>query len=338
MTSPDSPLGPLRILIADRRGWIARALINVLEPAEWRAVHCHDALHLLQSLSREEPHAIILHDDLQDIRLEELLPRLRADPTIGVITPIVVLSTRASRARRLELLRAGATEFLVFPSDPETLLLRLRALAVARREVERLRSSALIEADTGLYNPAGIAWRSREIATDATRRREPLSCVAFAPVPIAASPATDEPRDIEAVREVGGIVRRTARFSDAVGRIDQIVVVLAPATDQRGAQRLAERIQERLASELAHAGEAAAEAELPGHGTATGAEPRGVRAAYCTVSNFARSSAAVPEMIQRAIAALATSNGGSTPAIVGESVPLAPDDGSGSRPANPGNK
>ena len=331
MMSPDSPLGPLRVLIADRRGWIARALINVLDPAEWRAAHCHGALDLLRTLPRDEPHIIVLHDDLQDMRMEDLLPRLRAEPGVGSLTPIVVLSTRASRARRLELLRSGATDYMVFPSDPETLLLRLRALAVARREAEGLRRAALIDVETGLYNQAGMARRSREIATDATRRREPLSCVVFAPAPAAPGAVADMSPKLDVVTGLGGIVRRTARLSDAVGRIDQVVVVLAPATSQAGAQRLAERMRQALAAAM---GEAAGEIGRSdvviadrGGASASPTEFPLIRAAYCTVADFARSSVDVPEMIERAVAALVSrANGGDAPAIVGESVPLTPDD------------
>lgn len=339
MTNVDSPIGPLRVLIADRRGWIARALTNVLDPSEWSAHHCHGALDLLRGLANEQPHLIVVHDDLQDMPLDELLPRLRADPGIGVLTPIIVLSMRAQRVRRLELLRAGATEHFLFPSDPEGLVIRFRSLAVARREAERLHRAALVDADSGLYNPAGIARRGREIATDAARRREPVSCVVFSTASDGRA-AADQPRALPTASELGGIIRRTARLSDAVGQLHDVVVVIAPATGQPGAQRLAERIQQALVVELGHgAGEGGARSEAPADLAAGPGKAPTVLAAYTSVADFARSALGVPEMIERAVRALASTQGGGKPAaIIGESIPLAEASGDAPSSRGTGNK
>jgi DNA-binding response OmpR family regulator len=335
MTHAHSPIGPLRVLIADRRGWIARALTNVLDPSEWSAHHCHGALDLLRTLPEEEPHLIVLHDDLQDMPVDELLGRLRADPGVGVLTPIVVLSTRAQRVRRLELLRAGATDHMLFPSDPEGLVIRFRSLAAARREAERLGRAALVDTDSGLYNPAGIAHRGREIATDAARRREPISCVVFS----TADGRTDRPRDLETASELGGIIRRTARLSDAVGQVNDVVVIIAPATGLPGAQRLAERIQYALAGSAGRDG--GGEGQTPEAPAIAAAAPRAqpdVRAAYTTVADFARSTLGVPEMIERAIRVLATAQDGERrTAIIGESIPLSDEAGRGRSPEDAGN-
>ena len=324
MTNVDSPIGPLRVLIADRRGWIARALMNVLDPSEWSAHHCDGALDLLRTLPREQSHLIILHDDLRDMGLEELLGRLRAQPDIGVLTPIVVFSMRAQRVRRLELLRAGATEHFLFPADPEGVVIRLRALALTRREAERLRRAALVDADTGLYNPAGIARRGREIATDAARRREPVSCVAFTTAVTARLPS-DRARELESASELGGLIRRTARLSDAVGRLDDVVVVIAPATGQPGAQRLAERIRQALVTAIGQGpGEEGAKSDATAAGVAGPVDILQVRAAYTSVADFARSAVGVPEMIERAVRALdSTRSAGKSEAIIGETIPLA---------------
>ena len=322
MLSPESHAEPLRLLIADHRGWIARSLINVLDEREWNAVHCHGALDLLRSLAHEAPHAIALHDDLEDMPLDDLLPRLRGEARVDVLTPIVVLSTRAHRGRRLELLRAGATEHFLFPSDPESLLLRLRSLAQAGREAERLRRAALIEPGTELYTELGIARRAREIATDATRRRDPLSCVVIA-TPASVRPESGErPLEIAIANELGAVVRRTARTSDAVGRVGNVVVVIAPATGQPGAQRLAERIHGALA--LSAGSLAGAPRRSPVRGDAPESTPPGerqFRAAYCSIADFSRSSIDLTEMIERATAALAAAAATpEAPAIVGESV------------------
>jgi CheY-like chemotaxis protein len=296
----------LRVLLADRRGWIARAILNVLDPDEWSAVHCYEARELLRTLPRFLPHAIVLNDDLEDIRTDDLLPMLRRDPAVGLITPIVIVSTRALRQRRLETLRAGATEHFLFPAEPEAFVLRLRALATARREVEQLTRAVLLDVETGLYNAVGLERRGREIASDARRRHEPVSCVVFASVPASESVPTDHPVPLPTASELGGRMREAARFSDAVGRVEETLVVIAPATGQTGAQRLAERLQRALRS---------------GEGAGASSAPQ-VRAAYCAVADFSRATLGVPEMIDRARRTLAATDAADAPAIVGESLPL----------------
>ncbi|HUF27463.1 MAG TPA: response regulator [Gemmatimonadaceae bacterium] len=307
---PDSDAPDLlRILIADRRGWIARALVNVLDPAEWVVSHVPTADRVLDRIPEARPHLILVHDDLADMDAVELLIRLRAHPAVGLITPIVVVSTSPLRERPIEAMRAGATDYSVFPSKSESFILRLRALAVARREAERLEHASLLDADTGLYNATGLDRRAREIGTDAARRHDALSCVVF--VPSAASLAPDE--RARAGAGLGAAIQRAGRLSDAIGRLDEVLVVVAPATGEPGARRLAERLHavlERAADELTRQ-------EL--------ADVPRVRASWCSVSDFARSTADVRQMIDRAIMTLQRDEGLATrpPAIIGETIPLA---------------
>ena len=332
MMSEESSGEPLRLLIADRRGWIARSLINVLDASEWKVEHCHGALDLLRTLASQAVHAIVLHDDLDDMPLQDLLPRLRGHARIGVLIPIVVLSTRAHRGRRLELLRAGATEHFLFPSDPESLLLRLRSLALAGREADRLRRAAMLEPGTALYTEAGIAHRGREISTDALRRHDPLSCVVIA-TPEALAPEHDERSiEIESASELGGLVRRIARTSDAVGRLGRVVVVIAPATGERGARRLAERIREAIVAQQRDVERAHPSSE-PGRTPASSSMgERQVRASYCSVADYSRSPVDLPQMIERAAAALrVTADTGQLPPIQGETISVSTDADPGGR-------
>jgi DNA-binding response OmpR family regulator len=291
----------LRLLIADRRGWIARALANVLASDEWDVTHAHSGTELRELIPRIRPHAILLHDDLSDVAVPTLCAELRRDPAVGVLTPVLAVSTHPLREPRLDALRAGATDYSIFPPDSEPFLLQLRALALARREAERLEHAALLDVQTGLYTVAGLAHRAQEIANEASRRHDPLTCVAFGPR------SADAPRQLDPVLD--DAIARARRRSDAVGRRRDVLVAIAPATGGPGAQRMAERLHQVL--------------EQRDVRDAAGGEPR-FRAAYCTVADFARSSLDVAQMLDRAIASLAPAEPATadTPAIVGEAIPL----------------
>jgi DNA-binding response OmpR family regulator len=301
VTSVPSSGEALRLLIADRRGWIARSLTNVLDPGTWAVTHAHSATELRELLPRTRPHAIVLHDDLSDVAVPTLCAELRRDPTVGVLTPIIAVSTHPLREPRLDALRAGATDYSIFPPDSEPFLLELRALALARQEAERLEYAALLDAHTGLYTVSGLSHRAQEIANEATRRHDPLTCVAFA--------RARQDRPLELVAELDDAIARARRRSDAVGRRHDVLVVIAPATGGPGAQRMAERLLRVL--------------DQPERSASEGESPR-VRGAFCTVSDFARSTLDIEQMIDRAIAGLqAADREGHEAPIVGELVPLA---------------
>lgn len=299
--SPDS----LRLLVADRRGWLARTMASVLEPTGWTVVHARDGSEARDQVRRLEPHVILLDEGMADVDAVELCRQLRADPRVGVLTPILVLATTPLHEQRLATLRAGATDYVPFPSDSEVFLLRLRALALARREVERIQRSTLLDAETGLYSASGLEHRAGEIANDATRRQEPLTCVAFTRAMHGAGRAVDE----RANTELGNTLRRAGRRSDAIGRLDDVLVVIAPATGEPGARRLAERLHRVLDRASGSMGGASDAASMPR-----------VRAAWCTVPDFSRSKVDVRGMIDRAVRHLDEVDASGAAAIVGEII------------------
>jgi PleD family two-component response regulator len=305
MPSPQEGLRALRLLVVERSGWIARTLASVLHGAGWSLLRAEDAYGALSSADAENPDVILVHGDLGDADVIELCARLRARPHVGLVTPIVVLSADATRARRIAALRAGAWDFLAEPLDTEAFLLKLETLALSHRDVERLESSALVETETGLYNRAGLARRAEEVAADTKRRHAPLSCVVFAPAPADSRSGASETQ--RAVAWAGTVVRQKGRTSDVIARLDGILAVVAPATPVEGAQRLATRLRDAIQNEAA-----AGQLRAPP-----------VRAAYCTAEDFARSTLSVDQMLERAIQALGRARADDAPAAVpGETVPL----------------
>jgi PleD family two-component response regulator len=297
---------PLRLLIAERRGWMARTLVSVLDPAQWTPSHVRTGAEATAAIHRVRPDTVLLHDDLEDINVLDLCARLRTESVAGPTTPLVVVSTDPTRTRRIAAHRAGAWEYVVLPLDPELLLLRLETFARSHRSVEIISETALLDPETGLYNTLGIARRSDEVASDARRRRDALSCVALVPEGVGNGSTPARLRDAM-VPAFGRLVRQSARASDVMGRGDGSVVIIAPATPAKGAERLVKRLRSAIWAEGA--------AVPPPRG------PVGMRASYCTALDFSRSTLSIPEMLERAMRILDTV-GDRTGVVPGEIVPL----------------
>ena len=309
MTMPSGPAEerPLRLLVAEQSGWFARTLAAVLDSAGWTVVRATTGASTLDLVGKVAADVVVLRDDLEDTDPVALCTVLRAHRQVGLVTPILIISSSASRAEHLAALRAGAWDFAVQPLDPEVFLLRLRNLARAHRELEGLADRALVDAETGLYNRSGIDRRAEEVEADARRRHAPLSCVVFAPEE---NRATNTGPSVAA--HVGSILRHRGRGSDLIGRLDDVLAVIAPSTGADGAVRLAERLRG-----VVH------ESPIPGR---PGDRPLRVRAAYCSAADFARSTLSLTEMLQRARDTLrrAPADTEGPLSVPGESVPLAP--------------
>jgi PleD family two-component response regulator len=297
---------PLRLLVAERFGWFTRTVATVLDAAGWRVVRASSGLRALQFVDETSPDVIVIRDDLEDTDPVDLCDALREVRHVGVVTPIVVVGTDAARSQHIAALRAGAWDYTVQPLDAEAFVLRLANLARGRREVERLARAALVDGQTGLYNHVGIARRAEEVEADTRRRHAPLSCIILAPE---ADIAAGSPADVTA--QVGAVLRRQGRGSDVIGRLDNLLAVIAPSTGADGAARLADRLRTIIR-------------EVPVAGDRE--HPLRVRAAYCTAADFARSTMNVSEMLQRAQNALrrAPADVEGPLSVPGESVPLAP--------------
>lgn len=283
---------PPLVLLANDQEWSARSLESVLGPQGFATVRAYTGRQTLELARRVHPDVIIVDAGMPDISGIEICQRLREDLEFSRSTPIVVTTAGpASRAQRLEALKAGAWEFLSQPIDAESLLLKLTLFVQARRETDRSREESLLDSATGLYNVRGLARRAREIGAEATRRRTPLACIAIAPVAEDGAASGRDELDGRVAEKVSEICRRAARTSDAVGRLGRAeFAIIAPSTDPAGALRLVERLREQVeAMPLAF----------------DGVEMRyRMRAGFCAVPNFAHSPVDAVELLLRAAGAL----------------------------------
>lgn len=293
MANPDkAPSAPL-VLIANDQEWSARSLESILGPNGYSVVRAYTGQQALERVRIAQPDIIILDAQMPDIHGFDVCRQLRSDARFSATTPIIITTSGPSgRTQRLEAYRAGAWEFLGQPVDGEALLLKLATFLQGKREVDALREESLLDPGTGLYNMRGLARRAHEIGADAFRRRDPLACVVFAPEArgVAASDAhEDESQRI--AEQVGQLLKRVGRSSDAIGRLGLAEFgVIAPATGTEGVLRLVRRLGSSIES-----------SPIPVRG---GERSLRVQAGYCAVPDFAESPVDAVELLLRATTAL----------------------------------
>lgn len=287
MTEADARQAPL-ILIANDQEWSVRSLESILGPNGYEVLRAYTGRQAIERARRSRPDVLILDAEMPDIHGFEVCRTLREDPRFGAATPVIITTAGPSgRTQRLDAYRAGAWEFLGQPLDAEALLLKLHTYVAAKRETDRVRDEALLDALTGLYNRRGLTRRAREIATEAFRRRHALACLVLATEAEGADEATAD----RLLAGVGETLRRAGRVSDAIGRLGpREFGVIAPATDAEGAMRMAERI-----------GAALQATRVPLDG---GDAPVRVRAGYTAVPDYHEADVDPLEMLLRATTAL----------------------------------
>jgi len=288
-TTPPPPL----VLVANDQEWSARTLESVLGQAGFAVVRAYTGRQAVDVARRTQPDAVILDVGMPDISGIEVVQLLRSEIGLSQSTPIVMTTAGpASRALRLEALRAGAWELLGEPIDSEALLLKMGAYVQSKREIDHVRASAVIDPATGLYNVRGLARRAKEIGADAARRHSALACVVVSPAGDVPESALSNPEDVSRiVSYLGEVCRESTRTSDAVGHLGHLeFAIIAPASDMAGALRIVERLQESIdARPLMFAGEF---------------RQLKVRAGYSAVSDFADSTVDAVELMLRAATAL----------------------------------
>jgi PleD family two-component response regulator len=286
MSETDGPTRPPLILIANDQEWSARSLATILEPRGYAVLRVYNGRQTLDMARSVQPDAIILDVRLPDLSGFDVCRQLYAERHVVAGTPVLLTtSDPINRTQQLAGLKVGAWDFMSQPLDGEVLLLKLSTYVRSKREADALRADGLLDASTGLYSSRGLVRRAREIGAEALRRGDALACLAFTPEP------PHEEVTVRIAEHLGGILSRTARVSDATGRLGQAeFAIVAPSTGSAGAVRLAERVRDAVAA-------------TPLESRADG-EVVHVRAGYCAVQDFSASAVDALEMLVRAASAL----------------------------------
>lgn len=301
MHSGDIPPPAATVLIANDHEWTARSIESILAPSGLTVVRAYTGQQALDRAASVLPDLVILDSQLPDIPGAEVCRRLRADERLGPTLPIIITTAGPSgRAQRLDAYRAGAWEFYGQPLDGEALLARLQTFLEARLALDRGRQDQLVDQASGLYSPAGLARRARELAAQAVRGRQPLACLVLRVEELAPDLEAGAAAAVDAAiaAHVGRMVLGACRASDVVGRLGpRTFGAIAAHTPPDGARRWFGRVAEAVEAAPVAAGGREFEVRVLG----------GVYAA----PNFADAPIDPMEMLHRASAALEEARRGS---------------------------
>ena len=223
------------------------SLASVFQGRHYALVQVHTATLAAEWVRDVRPDTIIIDAELPDMSGIDACRLLHSDPRIGHTVPTLILApNKPTPEQRVAALRAGVWDFVLYPPDPEELLLSLETYLQAKRNID-VALAGLMDPATGLHTRPALARRARELGALMSRARGGLACVVFA---LDADPA--DPK-------AGSILVRSARVSDVVGALSPTeFAVLAPGTDQAGAVKLAQRIGGALRDVVGASGSSAA--------------------------------------------------------------------------------
>jgi diguanylate cyclase (GGDEF)-like protein len=279
---------PPLVLIASGEEWSARSLESVLSPRGYAVVKAYNARQMTARVHNERPDVLIIEDTLPDMAAVTACQNLRADPDVGVETPILLTAPDKWGGKdRLAALSAGAWAVFALPSDAEELFLRLHTYALAKLQVEHAKQQSLTDLETGFYNLWGLVRRLAEVSSAARRFHRAISCVIL---DVAFDGHYSQPNADQighTIRNLSSAVRSTIRMHDIPGRISRTsFAIITPDTTEDGCRALADR--------LINAIEVASNGGIPLH----------VRMGAFTSQNFAESGLESAEIMARAASAL----------------------------------
>jgi PleD family two-component response regulator len=248
---PDAPSRPPIVVVGVEQEWAARSLESVMGPHGFALVRAYSGRQTLDLAEVAGADAVLIDSRLPDMDGVDVVRLLRDERRIGVHVP-VVLTTSGPAPR--DVLRAaysaGAWSVWEQPVDAELQLLRLQTWVASKRIVDESERVSLVDAESGLYTFRGLSRRAGEMLADARRRKTPVSCIAVSPLLARPGLQMDDGEAVAMLSgEVGRLLGRVARGSDAVGRLGSMeFAVLAPMTAEAGAGELVERMRDALAT------------------------------------------------------------------------------------------
>jgi len=170
-----------------------------------------------------------------------LLRKLRTLDNENAQLPVLTLTGHDDPTRRLELLRAGTTDYVTKPVLKEELIIRVNNLINNKLLLDKvleqqaqMQRLAMRDELTGCYNRLGFRELSEKYISQAARQRRPLS-LAIIDLDHFKQVNDEHGHDAgdEVLRALGQLLRRKSRKSDVVARWGgEEFVLLLPDTDR----------------------------------------------------------------------------------------------------------
>jgi DNA-binding response OmpR family regulator len=117
----------MRILLIDDDTKLTDLLQLVFESKGFGVTIANSGIQALESLETELPEAVLLDLMMPGMSGLEVCQRIRANPRTSAV-PVVVLTAKSGIESKQELLKAGATDYLVKPVPLNDLVSRIGAL------------------------------------------------------------------------------------------------------------------------------------------------------------------------------------------------------------------
>jgi diguanylate cyclase (GGDEF)-like protein len=232
------------ICVIEDDGDQRRLLVRQLRRWKYAVVESDCGEGGLRLIYKHRPRVLICDVDLPDLSGIQVCREVRADPTLDGV--FVVLATAFSKQNgKVQVLSAGADEYLRKPYDLQELQARIRSGMRFNRLQERLERAALIDGLTGLWNHSQF----RELlAHEFLRTRRYGGRVSMLMIDLDHFKSVNDAFG----HEVGNrVLKATARHLRAAIRETDIVAryggeefaVICPETSLEEAAQLAERIR-----------------------------------------------------------------------------------------------
>lgn len=200
----------------------------------------------VQRLGETNYDVIVLDLLLPDARGLEALEEL---VLLETEIPIVVLTSLDDEEVAAKALQSGAQDYLVKGEIHGRLVARSIRYAIERhRLTQALRSMALIDEGTGLYNRRGFSNLAAQTLNTARRRKQGVALISVA-LEEALKPGAELESGIvrPIMRRLASLLRDTFRASDLLARVgDREFVVLAIQGDRKGAKIAVSRFEASL--------------------------------------------------------------------------------------------
>jgi diguanylate cyclase (GGDEF)-like protein len=226
----------------------AAAVSGQLEQATIRVVRCHLAQSVQEIVEREVPDLLLLAVHLPDGRGDTVARMLRRDPRFRLL-PILFLGP-GTVEDQVAALRAGADDFLPFPTPP---VLLLETVVLRAERSRRLRETLHRDDLTGLLNQASLLAELDHAVDHARRHGGLLAFVVF---------DLDRFHEVnerfgsqvgdQVLLHVANVFRSNVRASDMIGRYggEEFAMVL-PGVNAEGAAVLAAKLRRVLGEQSA---------------------------------------------------------------------------------------
>jgi diguanylate cyclase (GGDEF)-like protein len=270
VAAPEAGRGKLLGAVASEDELTRRLVARLLAPFFGEVAGKRTGHDVLRSVAERAPHLIVIDAELTDFAAGSLCRELRRaaadDP------PYLILLLGADQPRHLvDALESAADDYIVRPLHAQLLTARFRTAERVLRlqeEVRRhdenfrrcaerlteanreLRRAALIDALTALPNRRYAVDRLAQEWSAATRSGRPLACMMLDIDHFkAVNDHHGHSAGDELLRDLGGILRGSARAGDVVCRLggDEFVAI-CPDTDLAGAEHCAERLRSQVAA------------------------------------------------------------------------------------------